>query len=307
MPDNASRNQTLSFLRRRFREAGIHPRTRLGQNFLIDLNLQEFLLKTAQLGPLDVVLEVGTGTGSLTGLMAAEAAAVVTVEIDRDLFRLASEELYELENVTLLQLDALKNKNRLNSAVLEAVEEQLAAAPGRRLKLVSNLPFSVATPILSNLLATERPPQTMTVTIQKELADRIVARPGTKEYGSLSIWLQSQCRVEIVRVMPPTVFWPRPKVTSAIVHVVLDEKLRGRIPDREFFHGFIRAMFFHRRKFLRSELLSAFKKRLTKPEVDRILGEMGVEPTIRAERLDVDTMLALAELVRAEVGSLEAR
>ncbi|MFH1924522.1 MAG: 16S rRNA (adenine(1518)-N(6)/adenine(1519)-N(6))-dimethyltransferase RsmA [Planctomycetota bacterium] len=307
MPDNASRNQTLSFLRRRFREAGIHPRTRLGQNFLIDLNLQEFLLKTAQLGPLDVVLEVGTGTGSLTGLMAAEAAAVVTVEIDRDLFRLASEELYELENVTLLQLDALKNKNRLNSAVLEAVEEQLAAAPGRRLKLVSNLPFSVATPILSNLLATERPPQTMTVTIQKELADRIVARPGTKEYGSLSIWLQSQCRVEIVRVMPPTVFWPRPKVTSAIVHVVLDEKLRGRIPDREFFHGFIRAMFFHRRKFLRSELLSAFKKRLTKPEVDRILGEMGVEPTIRAERLDVDTMLALAELVRAEVGGLEAR
>lgn len=307
MPDNASRNQTLSFLRRRFREAGIHPRTRLGQNFLIDLNLQEFLLKTAQLGPLDVVLEVGTGTGSLTGLMAAEAAAVVTVEIDRDLFRLASEELYELENVTLLQLDALKNKNRLNSAVLEAVEEQLAAAPGRRLKLVSNLPFSVATPILSNLLATERPPQTMTVTIQKELADRIVARPGTKEYGSLSIWLQSQCRVEIVRVMPPTVFWPRPKVTSAIVHVVLDEKLRGRIPDREFFHGFIRAMFFHRRKFLRSELLSAFKKRLTKPEVDRILGEMGVEPTIRAERLDVDTMLALAELVRAEVGSLETR
>jgi len=307
MPDNASRNQTLSFLRRRFREAGIHPRTRLGQNFLIDLNLQEFLLKTAQLGPLDVVLEVGTGTGSLTGLMAAEAAAVVTVEVDRDLFRLASEELYELENVTLLQLDALKNKNRLNSAVLEAVEEQLAAAPGRRLKLVSNLPFSVATPILSNLLATERPPQTMTVTIQKELADRIVARPGTKEYGSLSIWLQSQCRVEIVRVMPPTVFWPRPKVTSAIVHVVLDEKLRGRIPDREFFHGFIRAMFFHRRKFLRSELLSAFKRRLTKPEVDRILGEMGVEPTIRAERLDVDTMLALAELVRAEVGGLEAR
>lgn len=301
MPASASHNQTLSFLMRRFREAGIHPRTRLGQNFLIDLNLQRFLLETAQLTPDDVVLEVGTGTGSLTGLMAAEAAAVVTVEVDRDLFRLASEELDGLENVTLLELDALKNKNRLNPAVLEAVEEQLAAAPGMQLKLVSNLPYNVATPILANLLATERPPRTMTVTIQKELADRIVARPGTKNYGSLSIWLQSQCRVEIVRVMPPTVFWPRPKVTSAIIHVVLDDKLRGRIPDREFFHGFIRAMFFHRRKFLRSELLSAFKKRLTKPEVDRILDRLSVDPTTRAERLDVGAMLALAELVRAEV------
>jgi len=101
--------------------------------------------------------------------------------------------------------------------------------------------------------------------------------------------------------MPPTVFWPRPKVTSAIIHVVLDDALRARIPDREFFHGFIRAMFFHRRKFLRSELFSAFKNRLTKPEVDEILDRLGLDPTTRAEQLDVDAMLALAELVRAEV------
>ncbi|OHB84438.1 MAG: ribosomal RNA small subunit methyltransferase A [Planctomycetes bacterium RBG_16_64_12] len=286
---------------RRFDEAGIHPRTRLGQNFLIDLNLQQILVDNARLGPLDVVLEVGTGTGSLTALLAAQAAAVVTVELDRNLFRLAGEELHGLENVTLLELDVLKNKNRLHPAVLDAIGEQLAAAPGRQLKLVANLPFNVATPLLSNLLATDRPPRTMTVTIQKELADRMVARPGTKDYGSLSIWLQSQCRVQIVRLMPPTVFWPRPKVTSAIIHVVLDDALRARIPDREFFHGFIRAMFFHRRKFLRSELFSAFKNRLTKPEVDEILDRLGLDPTTRAEQLGVDAMLALAELVRAEV------
>ena len=301
MSARSSRSQTLSFLMRRFDEAGIHPRTRLGQNFLIDLNLQQILVDNARLGPLDVVLEVGTGTGSLTALLAAQAAAVVTVELDRNLFRLAGEELHGLENVTLLELDVLKNKNRLHPAVLDAIGEQLAAAPGRQLKLVANLPFNVATPLLSNLLATDRPPRTMTVTIQKELADRMVARPGTKDYGSLSIWLQSQCRVQIVRLMPPTVFWPRPKVTSAIIHVVLDDALRARIPDREFFHGFIRAMFFHRRKFLRSELFSAFKNRLTKPEVDEILDRLGLDPTTRAEQLDVGAMLALAELVRARV------
>ncbi|HUT90697.1 MAG TPA: 16S rRNA (adenine(1518)-N(6)/adenine(1519)-N(6))-dimethyltransferase RsmA [Thermoguttaceae bacterium] len=297
-----TRNQTLSFLMRRFKEAGIRPQTRLGQNFLIDLNLQQVLLQAAELGPDDVALEVGTGTGSLTALMAAQAAAVVTVEVDADLVRLAAEELHGLENVTLLKLDALKNKNHLNADLLEELRRQLAAAPGRQLKLVANLPYNVATPILANLLAIDEPPRTMTVTIQKELADRIVARPGTKDYGSLSIWMQSQCRVQIVRVMAPTVFWPRPKVTSAIIHVALDDELRGRIPDREFFHGFNRAMFFHRRKFLRSELLSAFKNRLTKPQVDEIMSRLRLDPKARAEQLDVATMLALAEAVRAEVG-----
>jgi len=134
-------------------------------------------------------------------------------------------------------------------------------------------------------------------------ADRIAARPGTKDYGSLSLWMQSQCRVEIVRVMPPAAFWPRPKVSSAMVHVSLDDPLRNRIPDRAFFHDFIRAMFFHRRKFLRSELLSAFKGRLTKPDADRILAQVGVAGTVRAEQLDVQTMLALAEAARAELGT----
>jgi 16S rRNA (adenine1518-N6/adenine1519-N6)-dimethyltransferase len=294
MSGGSSHNQTQSFLMRRFSDAGIEPRTKLGQNFLVDMNLQRLLLKSARLEPRDVVLEVGTGTGSLTALLARSAGFVITVEMDHNLFRLAEEELFGLPNVRMLRTDALKNKNRLNAAVLDAVYEQLAADPGRRFKLVANLPFNIATPILTNLLATEQPPRTMTVTIQKELADRIVARPGTKDYGALTIWVRSQCHVRIVRVMPPTAFWPRPKVDSAIVHVALDDGLRGRIPDRDYFHQFVRSMFFHRRKLLRSELLSAFKRRLTKPQVDEVLNRLGLDLTTRAEQLDIDTMLALA-------------
>ncbi len=301
MPEGSSQHQTLSFLTRRFREAGIRPYTRFGQNFLIDMNLQRLLLDAAELTADDVVLEVGTGTGSLTVLMAQKAAAIVTVEIDRQLFQLAGEELFELENVTMLECDALKNKNRLNPMVLETVDRLMAQVPGRRLKLVANLPFNVATPIISNLIALETPPYSMTVTIQKELADRMIAGPRTKDYSALSIWMQSQCRIEIVRTLPPSAFWPRPKVTAAVIRVTLDEQLRGRIPDRKFFHEFVRSMFFHRRKFLRSELLSAFKRRLDKPQVDAIMEKMGLKGTARAEELDVETMLELCEAVRAEV------
>ena len=294
--------QTRSFLMRRFQEAGIRPETRHGQNFLIDMNLQDLLVRSAELGPDDVVLEVGTGTGALSALMARQAAAVVTVEIDRDLSQLASEELHGLENVTMIQTDALKRKSQIAPEVLEAVDEQLAAAPTRRFKLAANLPYNIATPLISNLLMLDRPPELMTVTIQKELADRIAARPGTSDYGALSIWVQSQCRVEVVRVMPPTVFWPRPKIFSAIIRIVLDQSLRGRIPDRDFFHDFVRSMFFHRRKFLRSQLLSACKDRLGKPEVDTVLENLGLDPTIRAEQLDVETFLRLSQAVQAAEG-----
>jgi len=301
MSQTSSQRQTLSYLMRRFEEAGIHPQTRHGQNFLIDLNLVRLLVDSAELGPQDVVLEIGTGTGSLTAMMAERAAAVVTVELDAMMQQLAAETLVDFANVVMLNLDALKNKNRFNPQVLAAVKEALSAGSNRRFKLAANLPFNIATPIISNLLLTEITPVSMTVTIQKELAERIVARPATKDYSSLSIWIQSQCRAEIVRIMPPTVFWPRPKVESAIIHLVVDPALRGRITDLTFFHSFNRAMFFHRRKFLRSELLSAFKHELSKPDVDEIMADQDLDPTLRAEQLEVEQFLTLAEAVRTKV------
>lgn len=294
--------QTVSYLSQRFREIGIRPDTRHGQNFLVDLNLLELLARTAQVGARDVVLEVGTGTGSLTGLVAPHAAAVVTVEIDSALHQLAQESLVQYDNICLLHLDALKNKNRLEPEVLKAVREALAAGPDRRFKLVANLPYNIATPVVSNLLSTDILPASMTITIQKELADRFMAKPGTKDYSALSIWIQCQCDVEIIRVMPPSAFWPRPKVHSAIVHIEPKLQKREQIPELQEFHSFVRSMFFHRRKFLRSVLLSAYKKELSKPMADAVLEKMQLGPDARAEQLSVKEMLQLFRTVQTQLG-----
>lgn len=299
----ASQRQTLSFLTRRLKEIGIDPNARHGQNFLIDLNLVELLVRSAALDERDVVLEVGTGTGSLTVMMAGQAAWVISVEIDAALHQLAREETADLENVTLLHMDALRNKNNLRPELIDAVRERVEAEPGRRFKLCANLPYNIATPVISNLLSTPIIPHSMTVTIQKELADRITAVPATKDYGALSIWVQSQCHAQIIRVMPPSVFWPRPKVHSAIIQIVPDQALRARIPDLQFFHQHVRAMFFHRRKFLRSVIVSAYKGRLDKPAVDEIMAQLDLGPTSRAEELDVEKMLQLSEAIRMRLAA----
>lgn len=291
--------QTKTFLIERFREMGIEPATRHGQNFLIDLNLQRLIVDSALLNAEDVVLEVGTGTGALTALMAPRVAAVVTVEIDGHMFELASEQLIDLPNVTMLHQDVLYNKNRFDDRVMAAVGEQISAGCGRRLKLVSNLPFNIATPVISNLLLAEHVPQLMVATIQKELADRITARPSTKDYSALSVWLQSQCDTEIVRVLPPSVFWPMPKVTSAIVRLVVDAARRAEIPDLRYFHQLTKALFLHRRKFLRANVASAMKRHLDKEQVDTLLADMQFGHDTRTEQLDVPTLLALVERVRA--------
>ena len=296
-----SQGHTISFLTRLFREIGIRPATRHGQNFLIDINLQRLIVQTAGLGLDDVVLEVGTGTGSLTAMIAEQAGAVVTVEIDRHLYDLAGEELDQYSNVTMLLCDVLKNKNRFDQNVIDVVRDQIDAHKGSRFKLVANLPFNIATPVLSNLLSSSIVPTSMTATIQKELADRMVAKPSTKDYNSLSVWIQSQCAVEIVRTLPPSVFWPRPKVTSAIVHLTVDEERRKAIPDLAYWHDFVRAMFLHRRKFLRSVVLGAYKRQLSKPDVDELMAQVGFGPTTRAEQLDVATLLGFCEAVRVRV------
>ncbi len=195
-------------------------------------------------------------------------------------------------------MDALKNKSQFDPLVIETLRQRLAAVPGGKLKLVANLPYNVATPIISNLLNVSPWPTRMVVTIQKELGERIVAEPRTKDYSALSIWIQSQAKAEIVRVMPPSVFWPRPKVDSAIVDIRPQTVLRNRIGDVSFFHNFVRSIFLHRRKFLRSAMVGGMKGHLDKAAIDAILTELEIKPDCRAEQLTVDEMIELAKVAK---------
>ena len=291
--------QTLSFISKSLERAGLHPKTKYGQNFLVDLNLLDILIKGSDIQKTDVVLEVGTGMGSLSKLMAPLAGAIVTVEIDRDLQALAAKELRGLKNITMLSCDALRNKNHMREDVLVAVRETLASIPNSRFKLVANLPYNVATPIISNLLTVDPFPDRMVVTIQKELAQRIVAEPGCKDYSALTIWMQSLCDCEILRILPPSVFWPSPKVDSAIIRVTPHAAKRSRIVDLEYYHSRLRALFFHRRKFLRSQLFTATQEDLSKLQIDEILEKLGLAPNLRAEQLSVEQIIELLEATRA--------
>ncbi len=293
-----SERQTLRYLQKRFDAVRIQPQTKFGQNFLIDLNLVQLIVSTAELGPRDVVLEVGTGMGSLTTLMAPLAGHVVTVEIDHFLAPMARQEFDKFDNVTLLEQDALRNKNNLHPLVIETLQDKVSQIPGGRIKLVANLPYNVATPVLSNLLDLQPWPVQMVATIQKELAERITAKPSCKDYSALSVWMQSQCRCEIVRCMPPSVFWPRPKVESAIIDIRPQKVLRDRMRDPAYFHKLVRNIFLHRRKYLRSALYSAVQDCMEKSDVDAILAELELSAMVRAEQLSPQQLIELAKLVQ---------
>lgn len=297
---NAAERQTRTHLTKLFAQHGFFPRGDLGQNFLIDLNIVQYVADQAFIGPDDVVLEVGTGTGGLTTFLAREAADVVTVEYDEKVFGLAQQMLDGLRNVTLIHADALKSKNQLNPDVIAVVEEKLSVDPERKLKLVANLPYDVATPIISNLVATELPWVAMVVTIQLELAQRMAAQPKSgSNYGALSIWLQSQCQIKLLKKLGPQVFWPRPNVDSAILSIRPDRERRALITDRAFFHELVRGVFTQRRKHLRVVLVSFFKGRLDREAIDGVLAELGLKPDVRAETLDVETFVSLSNRLSA--------
>ncbi len=267
---------------------------------MIDLNLVDLIARSAELNKeTDVVLEIGTGVGSLTTRLSDQAAAVVSAEIDHNLHRLATDELAGRLNVKLIQGDALKNKGTIKPELIDAVREAMTRiGPQARFLLVANLPYNVATPIISNLLLGDPSPDVVVVTIQKELADRIIAGPSTNDYGALSVWVQTLCDAQVVRELPPSVFWPRPKVTSSIIRLDQVRQRREAIPDLEFFHDVCRALFFHRRKFLRSVVVSAMKERLSKQQVDDVLAGFPHRSETRVEELTVAQIGELIEALR---------
>ncbi len=290
--------QTQSYLRGLFAQRGIAPRHRLGQNFLIDLNLHELIVDEAGVGPGDVVLEVGPGAGALTVMMAGRGAMVVAVELDPQMAKLTEEAVASFSRVRVLNTDALANKNTLNPILIESIEQAMALAPSRAFKLVANLPYNVATPLIVNLLI--HPvlcPALMVVTIQRELAERIMALPSTPAYGSLAVIVQSLAGVSIVRVLPPSVFWPRPKVESTIVAIRSDARRRAAL-DVFWFHEIVRKLFLHRRKNLRHVLSDLWCDRWTKAEAESLLESLEINGQLRAEALRVDQFELLADALK---------
>jgi 16S rRNA (adenine1518-N6/adenine1519-N6)-dimethyltransferase len=240
-----------------------------------------------------MVLEVGTGTGSLSAALADQAGAVLSVEIDASFHALVQETLGHHAHVQFFHGDILKNKNHLNPAVLEILRAGLRRFQGNHLKLVANLPYAVATPVLSNLILSDLPVERMVVTVQWEIAQRLMAAPGGKDYGALAILMQSLADIELLRKLPPTVFWPRPQVGSAIIRIWPRADKRSQVPDPVRFRHFLRDLYAHRRKNLRGGLLSFPDNRWDKAEVDRKLAELGLDGNCRAETLDRYTHLRL--------------
>ena len=287
---------TLSALKAALRERGIFPKKRLGQNFLIDQNILRLIVKTAAISERDIILEIGTGAGSLTKLLGERAHEVLGVEIDRGLFNLSWEVLTPYKNIHLINMDVLKSKTAIDPRVEEILKGWLQSNRGLTLKVVSNLPYSISTPAIIAILEGELPVELMVLTLQKEIVDRLAARPGTKEYGVLSIIAQLFAEIHIVRTLPAKVFWPVPQVESAIVVLNVDkEKAHKIVPDYRLFSTIVRAVFQSRRKTL---LNSLFMLNLpfingNKETLSAVFNRLGIKPLLRGEALDLEGFTAL--------------
>src|SRR5262249_19574219 len=201
----------------------------------------------------------------------------------------------------LLHHDILRNKNELRADVLTALGELRRKSGCTRLKLVSNLPYAVATPVLSNFLLSELPFERMVATVQWEIAERLTARPGTKDYGAFAVLVQSLAHVELIRRLPPAVFFPRPQVASGIVRIFPEAGKRHQVGDVQKFRNFLRDLYTHRRKNLRRALVGMPEKRFDKAEVDARLAELGLEGTTRAEALELEQHLRLCAVFGSKV------
>jgi 16S rRNA (adenine1518-N6/adenine1519-N6)-dimethyltransferase len=282
--------QTQTEIKALLRRYGARPRKRLGQHFLIDGNLMRRLAAAAEIGAEDVILEVGAGTGGLTDLLAAAAGRVIAVEADRALQAILRDRFAGAGHVTLLGEDVLATRNRLSATLTRELGGLDARARGR-LKLVANLPYGVASPVLVNLLLSDAPPVLYGFTVQKEVADRFLASPGTKAYGPLTILFQALCDVRPLANVPPSAFWPPPRVHSTMLRIIPAAEPRYAGQDAAGFMGRVRAGFVARRKTLRFNL----RKQLGAECADQA-GQI-VDLDRRAEQLDVDEWVAVDALL----------
>ena len=264
-------------------EANSQPRHRFGQNFMIDQNLVRLVAEAGGLGPGDLAIEVGPGTGTLTQELLDRAGRVVAVEIDRDLAALLRRQFADRPHFTLVEGDALAGKHGLNADLVSLARD--ARAQGLAAKLVANLPYNIASPLVIELLI--EGVELLAFTVQKEVADRLRAGAGSEAYGPLTVMAQMLGRVEVLRTLPPQAFWPAPKIDSALVRVTRDDRLGGRARP---FGAFVHKVFSFRRKTLRKALAQGGY------EAERILHVTGLDGQQRPELLPPEQFLAMFEV-----------
>lgn len=287
--------QTKQQIQRLLAAANFSPNTRRGQNFLIDLNLMRLLLEMANIHDSDIVLEVGPGTGSLTQELAQRAGQVIAVEIEQKLAEIARRQLRDAENVQVLVTDALQSKNTIDASVIDALKQAKNRCIGR-LMLVANLPYGVACPVMLNLVTGDVVADCMYVTVQKEVAQRMAAEPGSSHYGTLSILLAATGEVKIERVLKPMVFWPQPQVDSAMVSFVRNPIKIERIHDMQILTQVVSLFMGHRRKMLKACAKLATDDLASIHNWPVIFQDCFIDPHRRPGELEVSDYVAIANL-----------
>lgn len=259
-----------------------------GQNFLIDTHVLEKIISSAGVTKEDFVLEIGPGIGTLTQYLCEHAGHVMAVEIDQKLIPVLEDSLSEYDNVTVLNEDILKQD------IARLAQEQNR---GRPVKVVANLPYYITTPIIMELFESHAPLESITVMVQKEVAERMQAGPGTKDYGALSLAVQYYADAEIVANVPPNCFMPRPNVGSAVIRLTCHEHSPVPVEDERQMFRLIRASFNQRRKTLQNSLGNDRELQISKEKAAQAIARMGLSPTIRGEALSLEQFAELSNLL----------
>lgn len=261
---------------------------KFGQNFLIDTSVLDRIIAASEITKEDMVLEIGPGIGTMTQYLCEAAREVVAVEIDKNLIPILEDTLSAYDNVTVINQDILKvDINKL-------AEERNG---GRPIKVVANLPYYITTPIIMSLFESHVPLDSITIMVQKEVADRMQVGPGTKDYGALSLAVQYYAKPEIIANVPPNCFMPRPKVGSAVIKLNRYEQAPVQVEDEALMFRIIRASFNQRRKTLANGLKNGGIP-VTKEELVEILGKMGLTENIRGEALTLEQFADLANNIK---------
>lgn len=258
----------------------------LGQNFLIDVNILQKIIASSGITKESGVIEIGPGIGSLTEQLAIAAQKVVAFEIDRRLLPILNDTLASYENVKIVNEDFLKTD--LKQTICSYFENF------KNIHVVANLPYYVTTPIIFHILEQVSKIDAMTVMLQKEVAERIAAKPGTKEYGSLSIAVQYYANPTIMMDVPKTVFIPQPNVISSVLNLKMRQSPLVKVIDEKLFFEIVKASFSHRRKTIRNNLLQFYKGKLIKDEINNFLQRAEIDGTRRGESLTIEEFASLA-------------